>query len=104
MPHLPFCSKDDSKKGFLKEHPFWEGGGLVWHPFRHLSPIVRSSNHPGAKSLVLYGIESILSPNRQRRPLTSLPSDSSSMIQCKQIKIMLVTLAFKVYICICYVG
>ena len=49
---VAFRSKDDLKKRFFfEEHPFWEGGGLVWcepwmiviifpkHPFR-------SSMHP----------------------------------------------------------
>ena len=40
-----------------------------------------SSNHPGAKSLVQHGIESILSPNQQRQPLPALLSDSSMRAQ-----------------------
>ena len=56
--------------------------GLVWNRISSIS-----SNHPGAKSLVRQGIDSIPSPNQQRRPFPSLLSDSSSMpwtlcVQC----------------------
>ena len=62
---------------FLKEHPFWEGGVVWWGVNQmmiqfskaSIPPIIRSSNHPGAKWVVRYGIESILSPNQQQQPL-----------------------------------
>ena len=74
MP-MPISSKDDSKKSFRKNPPFWEGGGLVWcepddHPFfwsihstkRPTFYLSFSSNYPGAKSVVRHGIEWIPSP------------------------------------------
>ena len=76
----------------LEEHPLWEGGGLVWcepedHPFFWSIYPAKctfvyssiSSNHAVAKSLGRHGIESIPSPNQQRRPFPSRLSDSSSM-------------------------
>ena len=80
-----YSSKDDLKKSF------WECGNLVYcninwkvihFPKASIPPNVRSSihpfllYHPGAKSVVRYGIESIPSPKQQRRPL----SDSSSTV------------------------
>ena len=48
------------------------------HPLRQVAVILFYSsfysNHPGGKQLVSQGIESIPSPNEQRRPLPSLLS------------------------------
>ena len=76
----------------FEEHPFWEGDGLVWcEPDDHTffrsihsakCPFFFSSfswNLPGAKSVVRQGIEWILSPKQQRRPLPSLLSVSYPM-------------------------
>ena len=70
---------------FLEECAFWKGGDFVWCKQDGFSKSSRyllfyssfSSNHPGAKSLVRHGIESILFPNK---PLPLLLWDSYSMV------------------------
>ena len=76
----------------FKEHPFWEGDGLVWweledHPFFQCIHFAKcqffyssiSWNHPGTKCVVGHGIELTSSPKKRRRPLPSLLSDSFYM-------------------------
>ena len=70
---------------FLEERALWKGGDFVWCKQDGFSKSSRyllfyssfSSNHPGAKSLVRHGIESILFPNK---PLPLLLWDSYSMV------------------------
>ena len=84
MPHWPFSSNGNLKKRFwknmpwceLEDHPFFRSDHSVKCPFFY-SYI--SSNHPGGKSVVRQGIDSILSPKEQWRPLPSLLSDSSAV-------------------------
>ena len=60
----------------LYDHTFFQSIHSIKCPFFYSS---FSSNHLGAKSLVRHGMEFILSPNQQGRPLPSLLSDISSM-------------------------
>ena len=82
MPLWPFSSKNDLKKSFWKNIHFSEAS----------LPSVRSSIHPilwilhGAKSVVRDGIERVLPPKQQWRPLPSLLSVWSWMysVHCVQ--------------------
>ena len=71
----------------LGEYPFWQGDGLVWrepndHTFFQsihsvIQPLLYSyfySNYPVGKQLVQQGIEQIMFPKQQGRPLPSFPS------------------------------
>ena len=77
----------------MEERPFRVGEGFVWcepdyHPFFRSIHSAKglflnssfSLYHPGARSVVRHGIESIPLPNQQRRrPLPSLLSDAHSI-------------------------
>ena len=62
--------KDDLNKFSLEEHPFWEGDDHPFFQSIHSASLLFylsiSSNHP-AKALVWHLVESIPSPNQQRR-------------------------------------